>query len=174
MKKRSVIISSIFLLFVFSMSYNLLAAPEGRVVVMLTGETVKENSCGAVLESTGIGKAPKGRGMAQSKLMAERAAKVRAYRNLVQAVDSLNTVLPSGSGSVSTTGFIKGARIVEKKYLPDGQVEIKIALDVNFMNQNDVCRDWVIHKVSHYGFSVYEVDTQTTEISENEWVEWNH
>lgn len=118
-----------------------------------------------------MGRAPHGRGKAQGKLLAERAAKLRAYRNLISAVDRLNPILDHGTGMVSTTGFIRGARVVEKNYLPDGRVQVKLALDIRFPeSKNEV---WIIKRVKDFGVHIYTVDRKVETISEEAWVEWN-
>jgi hypothetical protein len=147
---------------------------QGNVLVALSGESVKHSPCNAVIESTGIGEAPRGRRVVQAKLLAERAAKVRAYRNLIRTVDRLSSVLVNGSGIVSATGFIRGARVVEKKYLPDGRVEVKVALDVSFLGSDSACERTIVRKMNSYGLPVYRVDRRVNEISEQDWIELNH
>ncbi|MBI1871112.1 MAG: hypothetical protein HYS07_07970 [Chlamydiae bacterium] len=146
---------------------------ESRVILSEKGETVKENACGALLEATGIGEPRQGYSPTQARFMAERAATVRAYRNLVRAVDQLSPVLARESSVVSMTGFIHGARIVEKSYLSGGRVEVKIVMDLSFPHASSNCGEWVSEKVRGQGLPVDQVDRHVTEISEDQWVELN-
>lgn len=181
MKKKEIILSTfVFVFFVYRA--DTFAAGEGRtegraerhVIVTLSGESVKHSPCSAAIESTGIGKAPQGRSLAQVRLLAERAAKIRAYRNLIRTVDRLSPILVNGSGIISATGFIRGARVVERNYLPDGRVEVKLALDVRFLGSDSSCERMIVRKMDSYGFPVYRVDRTVNEISEQDWIELNH
>ena len=145
-------------------------AEEGVLVQYHEGQV---ETCAGILEAHGIGKAPRGRSRAQARLLAERAAKVQAYRNLLKAVDRLNPILVNGAGLVSQTGYIRGAKFVEKQYRPSGEVEVKAVLDVSFMNQDMPCSVWMERKIVSTGYSVVIVETQDREITERDWIELN-
>ncbi|MFH1756732.1 MAG: LPP20 family lipoprotein [Pseudomonadota bacterium] len=75
--------------------------------------------------------------ISQARLMAERAAKADALRNLLEAVkgvrvDSETTVesFTTKNDVVMTrvSGIVKGATIVDKRYLSDGAVEVTVAV----------------------------------------------
>jgi len=75
--------------------------------------------------------------ISQARLMAERAAKADALRNLLEAVkgvrvDSETTVesFTTKNDVVMTrvSGIVKGATIVDKRYLSDGSVEVTVAV----------------------------------------------
>jgi hypothetical protein len=172
MKKNGIILSAFSLIFLFVI-YSAFANGEGHVIVNLSGESVKGNPCSGMIESTGIGKAPQGRSVAQARLLAERAAKVRAYRNLIRTVDRLSPILINGSGIDSATGFIRGAQVIEKNFFPDGRVEVKIAVNVHFLDSDSACEAWVTGKMRPYGLPVYKVDRTVEEIGEEDWVDLN-
>lgn len=77
--------------------------------------------------------------LSQARIMAERAAKADALRNLLEAVkgvrvDADTTVesLTTKSDRVMTrvSGIVKGARVVDKRYLSDGGVEVTVAVNL--------------------------------------------
>ncbi len=92
-----------------------------------------------VLTVVGIGAPPAqpANNAAQARAMAERAAQVIAYRNLLEAlkgvrVDSTATVENFISTSelirAEVNGIIQGATIMDKKYLSDGSVEVTVGM----------------------------------------------
>lgn len=77
--------------------------------------------------------------LSQARIMTERAAKADALRNLLEAVkgvrvDADTTVesLTTKSDRVMTrvSGIVKGARVVDKRYLSDGGVEVTVAVNL--------------------------------------------
>ncbi len=77
--------------------------------------------------------------VSQARLMAERAAKADALRNLLETVggvrvDSDTTVenLTTRSDVIRTriSGIVQGARVVDRRYLSDGGVEVTVAIDL--------------------------------------------
>jgi hypothetical protein len=91
-----------------------------------------------VITAVGIGAPPaQPANAAQARAMAERAAQVVAYRNLLEAVkgvqvDSQTVVemamVQSDTIRASVSGFIQGATIMDKKYMSDGSVEITVGM----------------------------------------------
>ncbi len=80
---------------------------------------------------------------AQARLMAERAAKVDAMRNLLEQtygvrIKSRTTVrdfiTQNDTIKARVNAYIKGARVIDTKYLSDGSVEVEmeIILDYEF------------------------------------------
>lgn len=145
-------------------------AEEGVEVTFQEGQV---QTCGGVIVARGIGRPPRARGKAQGRLLAERAAKLKAYRNLLRAVDRLNPVLMNGTGIVAQTGFVRGAKFIERQYRPNGEVEVKAVLDVSFANETVPCTAWIEKKVSQTGFSAVILDEQSQEITEKDWIELN-
>src|SRR5512142_1379655 len=122
---------------------TLLALAAGSAPAQLTG-TIKDvvepsGSSGkidwstGVITSVGIGAPPaQPANAAQARAMAERAAQVVAYRNLLEAVkgvrvDSTTTVahfmVTSDVIKTEVSGIIQGAMVMDKNYLSDGSVE---------------------------------------------------
>jgi hypothetical protein len=75
--------------------------------------------------------------ISQARLMAERAAKADALRNLLEAVkgvrvDAQTTVesfaIKSDMVMTRVSGIVKGATVVDKRYLSDGGVEVTVAV----------------------------------------------
>jgi len=75
----------------------------------------------------------------QARLMAERAAKADALRNLLEAVKGVrvdadttveNFTTKSDRVMVRVSGIVKGAREVSKRYLSDGAVEITMEINL--------------------------------------------
>ncbi len=69
--------------------------------------------------------------------MAERAAQVVAYRNLLEAVKGVqvdsattveNFVVTSDVVKTQVSGIIQGATIMDKKYMSDGSVEVTVGM----------------------------------------------
>ncbi len=93
-----------------------------------------------VVAAKGSGAPPKGiTNLAQARLMAERAAKADALRNLLETVkgvrvDSETTVetFTTKSDRVLTrvSGIVIGARVAGTKYLSDGGVEVTVTVNM--------------------------------------------
>ncbi len=90
------------------------------------------------IEATGIGApADKSIGKASARPMALRAAKVDAYRNLLEVtkgvrVDSTTTIkdftVESDVINTQVDGLVKGAVVVDQQYMSDGTVEVKVRM----------------------------------------------
>ena len=91
-----------------------------------------------VITAVGIGAPPASpANPAQARAMAERAAQVVAYRNLLEAVkgvrvDSTTTVenfiVTSDVVRTQVSGFVQGATVMDKKYMSDGSVEVTVGM----------------------------------------------
>ncbi len=95
---------------------------------------------GRTVRATGSGIPPEGKTGTEARLMAERAAKVDAYRNLTELVygvriDAATTVedfvtqRDEIKATVST--FIRGAKVVDTRYLNDGSIEVELELPLS-------------------------------------------
>jgi hypothetical protein len=96
--------------------------------------------------ATGIGAPPSNAvNPAQARAMAERAAQVVAYRNLLEIVKGVrvdsetvveNFMTKSDIIRTKVDGIIKGAMPVKKQYLSDGSVEITVVMRMkgDFLN----------------------------------------
>ncbi len=74
---------------------------------------------------------------AQARAMAERAAQVVAYRNLLEAVKGVrvdasttvaNFIAANDTIKTQVNGIIQAAMILDKKYMPDGSVEVTVGM----------------------------------------------
>ncbi len=90
------------------------------------------------IEALGIGAPPdRSIGKANARPMALRAAKIDAYRNLLEItkgvrVDSTTTVkdftVESDVINTQVDGLVKGAVVVNQEYMSDGTVEVKVRM----------------------------------------------
>jgi len=107
-------------------------------VVNPVGSTGKVDWSTGVITAVGIGAPPaQPANAAQARAMAERAAQVVAYRNLLEAVkgvqvDSTTTVenfiVSSDVIKTQVSGIIQGAMVMDKKYMSDGSVEVTVGM----------------------------------------------
>ena len=102
------------------------------------GSSGKVDWTTGVITAVGIGAPPaQPANAAQARAMAERAAQVVAYRNLLESVkgvrvDSTTTVenfiVTSDVIRTEVNGIIQGAMIMDKKYMSDGSVEVTVGM----------------------------------------------
>lgn len=108
------------------------------------GDAVETMSSGKInwtvgeVYATGIGAPPaQAVNAAQARAMAERAAVVVAYRNLLEIVKGVrvdsetmveNFMTKSDIIRTRVDGIVKGARIVKTQYMSDGSVEVSVAM----------------------------------------------
>jgi hypothetical protein len=124
----------------FFLSTNAQAQLMGTIkdVEQPVGSTGKVDWTTGVLTAVGIGAPPaQPANAAQARAMAERAAQVVAYRNMLEAVkgvrvDSTTTVenfiVTSDAIRTEVSGIIQGAMIMDKKYMSDGSVEVTVGM----------------------------------------------
>ncbi len=102
------------------------------------GSSGKVDWTTGVLTAVGIGAPPaQPANAAQARAMAERAAQVVAYRNLLEAVKGVrldatttveNFIVTSDVIRTEVNGIIQGATIMDKKYMSDGSVEVTVGM----------------------------------------------
>ncbi len=107
-------------------------------VVNPAGSTGKVDWTTGVITAVGIGAPPANPvNAAQARAMAERAAQVVAYRNLLEAVKGVqvdsnttveNFVVTSDVVKTQVSGIIQGATVMDKKYMSDGSVEVTVGM----------------------------------------------
>lgn len=97
-------------------------------------------SAAGMIRSKGNGVEPNDPSMrgAERSLMAKRAAKLDALRNLTEQIYGLrissnsyvrNFVTESDDMRARVSAFIQGARVVSEKQLPDGSYEVEVEID---------------------------------------------
>ncbi len=107
-------------------------------VIEPSGSSGKVDWTTGVITAVGIGAPPaQPANAAQARAMAERAAQVVAYRNLLEAikgvrVDATTTVenfmVTSDVIRTEVSGIIQGATVMDKKYMSDGSVEVTVGM----------------------------------------------
>jgi hypothetical protein len=107
-------------------------------VEVSVGTTGKIDFTTGVITAVGIGAPPANpANPAQARAMAERAAQVVAYRNLLEAVKGVrvdsttlveNFMTTSDVIKTEVSGIIQGSMIMDKKYMSDGSVEITVGM----------------------------------------------
>lgn len=133
------------ILFVFCMAFIIVAGATyaqlvGSVsdVVQPVGTAGKVDWSTGVITAVGIGAPPaQPANPAQARAMAERAAQVVAYRNLLEAVKGVrvdsttlveNFIVTSDVIRTEVNGIIQGATVMDKKYMSDGSVEVTVGM----------------------------------------------
>ncbi len=110
-------------------------------VIDSVGSTGKVDWTTGVITAVGIGTPPaQPANPTQARAMADRAAQVVAYRNLLEAVkgvrvDSTTTVenfiVASDVIKTQVNGIIQGATVMDKKYMPDGSIEVTVGMKLS-------------------------------------------
>ena len=100
----------------------------------------KEPAKSRIFRARGIGvPSPKHKNPTLARTLAARAAQADAMRNLVQEiqgaqVDSKTTVkdfvTESDQVNVQVNSFLRGARVIDKREMPDGAVEVEMEVEV--------------------------------------------
>ena len=139
-KKRFVPIVLIAMTLLVIVSGSAMAQLVGTIkdVEQPVGSSGKIDWTTGVITAVGIGAPPaQSANAAQARAMAERAAQVVAYRNLLEAVkgvrvDSTTTVenfmVTSDVIKTEVSGIIQGATVMDKKYMSDGSVEVTVGM----------------------------------------------
>ena len=143
LSRLSISFTMLFLLMSTSMVHAQTANPSDAVETV--GQGMINWTSGEVY-ATGIGAPPANAvNAAQARAMAERAAQVVAYRNLLEIVKGVrvdsetvveNFMTKSDIIRTKVDGVIKGAMPVKKQYLSDGSVEITVVMRMrgDFLN----------------------------------------
>ena len=137
MKRTGFWFWSVFLVLILS-GAPLMAQQRSEVLEQLPKGAI--NWSQGVVTAKGSGAPPTGiTNIAQARLMAERAAKADALRNLLETVkgvrvDSETTVESHTTKSdrvlTRVNGIVIGARVVDTRYLSDGAVEVTVAVNM--------------------------------------------
>ncbi len=132
----SIFIVSVFVFAERSASAQLLGTAQD--VIEPTGSSGKINWTTGVITAAGTGTPPAQQAnTAQGRTMAERAAQVIAYRNLLETVKGVridatktveNIMVNSDVIRTGVSGIIQGATVMDKKYMNDGSVEVTIGM----------------------------------------------
>jgi hypothetical protein len=145
-------IMNIRLMFLFTIPFLLIQATVSSGQPMNPSDAVETVGQGIInwtsgeVYATGIGAPPPNAvNAAQARAMAERAAQVVAYRNLLEIVKGVrvdsetvveNFMTKSDIIRTKVDGIIKGAMPIKKQYLSDGSVEVTVVMRMkgDFLN----------------------------------------
>jgi len=142
-EKRSVVFAALVLALLALTTGSASAQLMGSIkdVIEPAGASGKVDWTTGVITAVGIGAPPaQPANAAQARAMAERAAQVVAYRNLLEAVkgvrvDSTTTVenfmVSSDVIKTEVSGIIQGAMVMDKKYMSDGSVEVTVGMKLS-------------------------------------------
>ncbi len=132
----ALIIISFLVLAVGSASAQLVGTVKD--VIEPSGSSGEVDWTTSVITAVGTGAPPAQPANAtQARAMAERAAQVSAYRNLLDAVKGVrinstatveNFMGTSDMIRTDVNGIIQGATIMDKKYMPDGSVAVTVGM----------------------------------------------
>ena len=134
----NVIVCMLFLYAGIGFSQEKVSGSQWTQIVEQMGDKGKINWSEGYIEAVGIGAPPERYiGKPQARPMALRAAKVDAYRNLLETtkgvrVDSTTVVkdftVESDVINAAVEGLVKGAKVVNQDYLSDGTVEVTLRM----------------------------------------------
>ena len=135
--KRTFVLIAIALVLFASGAANA-SEPLGKDVEQQLGASGKVDWTTGVITAVGIGAPSAQPGNAsQNRSMTERNALVLAYQRLLEAVKGVQldsqavveaSMAQNDSVRLSINGYIQGATIMDKKFMPDGSVEITIGM----------------------------------------------
>lgn len=92
---------------------------------------------GPALRVTGVGEVPERyRGKPQGRLMAERAARTAAVRNLAAAVTGYLETQDGTETEIVVDAFIKGFVVTRTTHRADGSVEVEVGLPIEQIARN--------------------------------------
>ncbi len=138
-------------------------------------EIVQDQLPAAQLVVTGKGYSPvQLKSSAKGRLLAQRAATVDAYRTLGATLNGVSGYLERGQGYLRTSGYVRGAQVVQIRHYPDGKAEVDLTLPINLKGRRARGRTtWerVINDISGRGCQVYYLEKPKVQITEEEWVE---
>lgn len=124
-------IFGLIITFIFLFFKGATANELGRQTKQYTGLKEKISYRDNVIIAEGIGHPPPfvKKGSPRARLLAQRAATVRAYRNLAKVVGKMykeKTI--TGIERINIKGFIRGAEVKEIKHFSDGSCRVVIEL----------------------------------------------
>lgn len=134
-----IVVFTVFLTFAGDSAYAQLIGTIKDVETPV-GSSGKVDWTTGVITAVGIGAPPaQPANAAQARAMAERAAQVVAYRNLLEAVKGVridatttveNFMVTSDVIRTQVSGFVQGAMVMDKKYMSDGSVEVTVGMQL--------------------------------------------
>ncbi len=136
-----IIVSMLFLYAGIGLCQEKISGSEWTQLIEQMGEKGKINWSEGYIEAVGIGAPPERyMGKPNARPMALRAAKVDAYRNLLEItkgvrVDSTTVVkdftVESDVINAQVEGLVKGGKVVNQEYMSDGTVEVTVRMPLS-------------------------------------------
>jgi hypothetical protein len=133
-------VSVVFLCTGLGFCQEKVSGSEWTQIIEQMGDKGKVNWTEGYIEAVGIGAPPERYiGKPQARPMALRAARVDAYRNLLETtkgvrVDSATVVkdftVESDTIRASVEGLVKGAQVAKQEYMSDGTVEVTVRMPI--------------------------------------------
>lgn len=130
-------VTSLLLTSVSALAQKDPAADDGVVQKLAHGEI---NWSSKTVTATGSGAANlKDGSVAKARLMAERAAKIDAMRNIVETIQGIQVngtrnaadVMSNGEIKTRITGLAQGFKVVDTKYYSDGSVDVIVSMPID-------------------------------------------
>lgn len=116
------------------------AAVQGQDLIETIGTNGKVNWSAGYVEAIGIGAPPESAyGKPNARPMALRAAKVDAYRNLLEIVKGVRVdattevkdfTVASDTVRAQVEGLVRGAQVMKQDYMSDGTVEVTLRMSL--------------------------------------------
>ena len=128
---------------------------------VIVNEATPDRAC---IRATGTGFPPSSAtDQRQARLLARRAAIVDGYRNLIRSIDGMEPLIGRGTVIRTTHGFVKGAKVLDTRYLKDGKVEADVGVEIHGR----------VQMIKNAGYAVlYEaLPEHGEELTQDEWVE---
>lgn len=143
MRKSATFCSIISILFVaaaLGTSVHTGALAQGQDLIESIGTNGKVNWTAGYVEAIGIGAPPESTyGKPNARPMALRAAKVDAYRNLLEVIKGVRVdattevrdfTVASDTIRAQVEGMVRGAQVIKQDYMSDGTVEVTLRMSL--------------------------------------------
>jgi len=138
MKINQILVLVIALVFVFAMTAEAQWGQQAPSVTQSVGNNGAVNWSNQIIQATGIGAGNPNQPLHAQRAMAIRAAKVDAWRNLLESIKGVslssettvrNAMVESDVIQTKVEGILKGfSQVGEPKYLSDGSVEVTVQI----------------------------------------------
>lgn len=140
--------------------------------ILFKVEAKKNRIDSTFIQVTGTGRVAGDLSSTQARLLAKRAAVVDGYRKLAVVLNNTSEIISKDSFYITADGFIKGAQILNTRFLIDGTVEVDLGLlaklrrgSVRLNQLNEILSK------KDYAICEYTYKPKGEVISKEEWLE---